>query len=227
MVRLIVHGIIVFVMSLALGGVGVYLYSVFFPSVEAPVRKVTLSLNPKDSGLVSEVYDSNGVLMDQLSYFFGGDAERKQAVDLLVQAGIKAEIHDSRVMVESGKTALAMDVLSLVGLIPGVDNFTFTDITAPEGSLQYKVEQRLATQNLLGNMIATMAEGVAEARVYLGAENIIGDISFIKVIIKRRAGVNGLQKSDLDGIEDNILAMTGITDRSIIAIHDSETGKKY
>ncbi len=227
MVRLIVHGVIVFFMSLALGGVGVYLYSVFFPSDDTPVRKVTLSLNRNDSGLVSEVYDSNGVLMDQLSYFFGSEEERKQAVELLVKAGIKAEVHDSRIMVESGKTALSMDVLSLVGLIPGVENFTFTDITAAEGSLQYRVEQRLATQNLLANMIATMAEGVAEARVYLGADNVIGDISFIKVIIKRRAGVNGLNKSDLDGIEDNILAMTGITDRSIIDIHDSDTGKKY
>ena len=226
MFRLILQGMAVFILSLALGGLGVYLFSLY-RGEEKPVRTLTLNLQSQDTGLVEEVLDANGLLMDQLAYSFTSAGNREQAVSLLLKAGISAEIHGSRVMVPGGKSGLALDILSLEGYIPGVENFTFTDITAPQGTLQYKIQNRLATQNLLSNMVATMTEGVEAARVSLGSESIVGDLDNIQVVIQRKPGVNGLSVADLEGVRSNIVAMTGISDAAIIKIVDRETGDKY
>ena len=225
--RLVLQGIVVFIMSLALGGVGVYLFSVFKGEKRQENTNITINLIKENTGLVDEVFDNDGVLMDQLAYSFDSDELRQKAVGIINKASVVAEIHDNRVMVEHGKAGLALDILSLAGIIPGVENFTFTDVTASEGSLDYKVQNRLATQNMLSNMIATMADGIEKARVFLVSKDIVGEIDDVKVVILRRDGVNGLNVKDLEGIKENILAMTGVESKSLIDIIDSKTGKSY
>ncbi len=225
--KLVLHGIVVFIMSLALGGLGVYLFSAFKGEKSQDNNNITINLIKENTGLVDEIFDNNGTLMDQLAYSFDSDELRHKAVEIINKASVVAEIHDSRVMVEHGKAGLALDILSLAGFIPGVENFTFTDVTASKGSLEYKVQNRLATQNMLSNMIATMAEGVEKARVLLVSKDIVGSIDDIKVIILRKDGVNGLNVKDIEGIKENILAMTGVESKYLIAIIDSKTGKSY
>lgn len=227
MLKLLIQGIAVFVMSLALGGIGVYLYSYFSQDRSVEGKTVTIDLLRKDNGLVEEVFDTEGLLMDQLAYSFDKSSQREQAVEVLKQAGISAEIHDSRIMVQSGKSGLALDLLSLKGYIPGIENFSFTDVTADEGSLRHRIQNRIATQNMLANMVETMTAGVEAARVYLDSKSVNGDIDDIRVLILRKDGVNGLNLSDLEGIRSNIVAMTGVEDSSIIDIVDSKTGKSY
>ncbi len=225
MLRLILQGILVFVVSLILGGVAVYLIT-SLRRPEVPVLK--LNLVQQDDGIVNEVFDASGMVMDQLSYSFEKPAERQKVAALLQKAGINSALNGERIMVEGGKTGIAMDLLALKGLIPGVDNFSFTEVTAEEGTLRHKLQQRLATQNMLANMIATMTEGVDRAQVNLEAgETLDGDISKVKVVIDRQAGVNGLKVTDLAGIRENVSAMTGVEDISRIDIIDSKTGNKY
>ncbi len=225
MLRLILQGILVFVVSLILGGVAVYLIT-SLRRPEVPVLK--LNLVQQDDGIVDEVFDASGMIMDQLSYSFEKPAERQKVAALLQKAGINSALNGERIMVEAGKTGVAMDLLALKGLIPGVDNFSFTEVTAEEGTLRHKLQQRLATQNMLANMIATMTEGVDRAQVNLEAgETLDGDISRVKVVIDRRAGVNGLKLADLAGIRENVSAMTGVEDIARIEIIDSKTGNKY
>lgn len=224
MFRIVMQGLIVFIMSLALGGAGVYLYS----TLKEPKKKsVNIKFLQRQVGLVDEVFDDGGALMDQLAYTFDNDDIRARAVETINRAGIVAKMVDDRVMVESGKAGLALDVLSLKDFIPGVRNFSFTDVTAIEGSIEYKVQNRLATQNMLANMIETMAEGVEEASVELESEAVVGDIDGVKVMVLRRDGVNGLNFKDLEDIKLNIIAMTGISDKSIVDIVDVETGKSF
>ena len=226
MFKLVLQGAVVFIMSLVLGGVGMYLFSLY-KGEKKPITTITLNLTKKDTGLVDEVRDSNGLLMDQLAYTFDTAAEKGRAVALLQQAGIPAEIHGARVVVEGGKSGLALDILSLMGYIPGVENFTFTDITAPQDTLRYKIQNRLATQNMLSNMVATMTEGVEEAKVFLGSRSIVGALDDIQVVVLRKPEVKGLNIEDLEGVRDNIMAMTGVNDISTIRIVDSETRKDY
>lgn len=78
---------------------------------------------------------------------------------------------DGKLLAESAKIPLAMDALQAAGL-GDARHFSFREITAdPEKEPErHALQERLATQNMLANLITLLADDIADARVVIDPE---------------------------------------------------------
>lgn len=121
---------------------------------------------------VSEVVTPEGQTMTALAYQPESAADRQQAVDALSAYGIESIFSAEKVMVKPAQTKLAMDCLSALGMVPGTEHFTISDITADpkKEPRRFEFQQRLAAQNMLPKMFEMLSPAVESAKVmYLPA----------------------------------------------------------
>lgn len=89
---------------------------------------------------------------------------KRHAVDYRVVEG--------KLLAESAKIPLAMDALQAAGLGDDARHFSFREITAdPEKEPErHALQERLATQNMLANLITLLADDIADAKVVIDPE---------------------------------------------------------
>lgn len=150
-------------------------------------------------------------------------ATRERVEEELRKHAIDYRVVEDKVMVESVKTPLAMDALQTAGLGGAARHFSYREITAdpqkePE---RYALQQQLADQNMLGNMLALMAAEIvsADVRFDLAARTA-------RVRLTLKPGTKGLPAGLLKEIREHVRAVAGDVQVEIVQEKSANSGKQ-
>lgn len=147
-----------------LASIGIILCGIFLGSVARDL----LRLSEQDGdNAVSEVITPDGRKLVALAYQPEKTEDRQQAVEALKAHQIESLWHAGKIMVNPQDTALAMDCLSALGMVPGTEHFTPSDVQADPKTepRRYQFQQQLAVQNTLAKMLPVMSPAVTNAKV--------------------------------------------------------------
>lgn len=122
--------------------------------------------------------------------------------DLLAKYKIAYAVDEQKIMVAPEQLPLALELLQVAGLAPDAQHFSFTEVTAPPATLRYELQQQLATQNMVANMLTLLADEIVSAQV-----NIAPTTKIAQVKIKLSGEPKTLPDSVIDEIKSHLQAV--------------------
>lgn len=165
---------------------------------------------------ISEVVAPDGETFTMLPYQPEDAEARKRAVFLLEREGLRHKTVENKLMVQPGQVPLAMDIMAQANLVPGTEHFSFVEILvdSEKEPRRYELQQLLATQNMLANMIPAMSAAVERARVLINP-NIPGEPPTAFVTLYLRKGTE-LEEGIPGDIRDHVSALAvGVEPRNV------------